>query len=122
MELSVRPRGTDAAKIIQVIETKALRGRGTEDDLCRQVVQYWSLDGELLAENDPDKDNFVTADLSENENEWEETTQQQIDIDALKARVEQLGKKAADLEKEVRSQPEASSIYLNGREIGKTVS
>ena len=50
---TVRPRGTDSAKIILVIETKSLLGRGTEDDTCRILTQYWSLDGALLAENDP---------------------------------------------------------------------
>lgn len=52
-EKTVRPRGTDSARIIKVIETKSIRGYGTEIDLCREVTQYWSLDGELLAENDP---------------------------------------------------------------------
>lgn len=52
--MSARPRGTDSARIIQVIETKALRGTGQcETDMCRTVTQYWSLEGELLAEHDP---------------------------------------------------------------------
>ncbi len=51
--MSVRPRGTDSARVIQVIETTALRGEGTEDDKCRQVKQYWNFNGKLLAENDP---------------------------------------------------------------------
>lgn len=46
-----RPRGTDSAKIIQVIETKALCGEGTADDPCQILTQYWSFDGILLAEN-----------------------------------------------------------------------
>lgn len=50
---SARARGTDSAKVIPVIETKSPRGRGTEDDMVRIVVQYWSLNGKLLAENDP---------------------------------------------------------------------
>lgn len=50
---TVRPDGTDSAKVIQVIETKSNRGEGTSDDLSRQIVQYWSLEGELLAERDP---------------------------------------------------------------------
>ena len=50
---TVRPRGTDSAKIIEVIETKSIRGYGTEEDLSREVTQYWSLDGKLLAECDP---------------------------------------------------------------------
>lgn len=49
----VRPRGTDNARVIQVIETTALRGEGTEKDACRQVKQYWDFEGNFLAENDP---------------------------------------------------------------------
>ena len=47
-----RPNGTKSAKIIQVIETKALRGMGTEKDPVRDVTQYWDLDGNFLAEMD----------------------------------------------------------------------
>lgn len=50
---TARPRGVDTARVQQVIVTQALRGRGTRDDLCRIVTQYWSLEGDLLAENDP---------------------------------------------------------------------
>ena len=46
-------RGVDNARVIQVIETEALRGDGTETDKCRIVKQYWGFDGNLLAENDP---------------------------------------------------------------------
>ena len=53
---SVRPRGVDSAKVIQVVETKALRGNGTEGDPFRYVIQYWSFDGYLLAEKDPKED------------------------------------------------------------------
>lgn len=48
-----RPRGTDSARVIQVIETKALRGEGTNEDMCRIVTQYWNFEGKLLAEYDP---------------------------------------------------------------------
>ena len=51
--MGARPRGVDIAKVIHVIETEALRGVGTEDDVCRCVKQYWDFDGNLLAENDP---------------------------------------------------------------------
>lgn len=47
------PRGTDSACIKVVIETKALRGVGSHDDMARIVTQYWDLDGTFLAENDP---------------------------------------------------------------------
>lgn len=50
---NARPRGTDSAKVIQVIQTEALRGSGSEDDMCRIVRQYWDFDGNLLAESDP---------------------------------------------------------------------
>lgn len=54
MAVNVRPRGTDSARVIQVIETTALRGTGIdESDMCREVRQYWDFDGNLLAENDP---------------------------------------------------------------------
>lgn len=48
----VRPEGTKSAKVIQVIETKANRGLGTEKDPVREVTQYWDLDGNFLAEFD----------------------------------------------------------------------
>lgn len=48
------PRGTDSARVVSVIETRALRGTGTEKDKCRIVIQYWDFEGNLLAENDPD--------------------------------------------------------------------
>lgn len=51
--MSARPRGTDAARVIQVIETISLRGDATEEDKCREVKQYWDFEGNLLAENDP---------------------------------------------------------------------
>jgi hypothetical protein len=50
---TTRPRGTDSAKVIQVIETLSLRGRGTEEDPVRAISQYWNFEGELLAERDP---------------------------------------------------------------------
>lgn len=49
----MKQRGTDSAKVIQVIQTVALRGAGTENDECRPVTQYWDFQGNLLAEYDP---------------------------------------------------------------------
>ena len=40
------------AKVIQVIETRATKGSGTENDPTREVIQYWHLDGKLLTEID----------------------------------------------------------------------
>lgn len=48
----VRQDGTKSAKVIQVIETKAKRGLGTEKDPVRDVTQYWDFDGNFLAEMD----------------------------------------------------------------------
>ena len=48
----VRPDGTRSAKVMQVIETKAERGFGTEKDPVREVTQYWDFDGNFLAEMD----------------------------------------------------------------------
>lgn len=61
MNIAVRPRGTDSARVIEVVETKSIRGMGTEDDVCRYVTQYWSFKGELLAENDSILDDLHSA-------------------------------------------------------------
>ena len=42
-----------SAKLVKVIEAKITRGSGKEGDPYREVTQYWSLDGKLLAEVDP---------------------------------------------------------------------
>lgn len=50
---AARPRGTDQARVIQVIETKALVGIGLDKkDPCRIVTQYWDFEGNLLAVSD----------------------------------------------------------------------
>lgn len=46
------PKGTNSARVIEVIETKSCRGNGTQDDPIRIVTQYWSLEGKMLAEKD----------------------------------------------------------------------
>lgn len=46
---TARPRGTDSAKVIQVIVTEALVGRGTDEDPCYAQKRCWSFDGELIA-------------------------------------------------------------------------
>ena len=51
--MKVYPRGVDSAKVIQVIETRSARGSGSENQPIRIVIQYWSLEGDLLAANDP---------------------------------------------------------------------
>ena len=49
------------AELIEVIHTVATRGSGVHsDDPIRNVDQYWSKDGELLAEKDTIRDMEVT--------------------------------------------------------------
>lgn len=43
--MAARPRGTDSARVIQVIKTSSLRGEGIEADKCREIKQYWDFDG-----------------------------------------------------------------------------
>lgn len=40
----------ESAKLVSVIQVIARKGDGTENDPYREVVQYWTLDGELLCE------------------------------------------------------------------------
>lgn len=49
-KITATPRGCDSARVEQVIVTRALKGAGTENDPCREVIQYWSLTGKLLFE------------------------------------------------------------------------
>lgn len=50
--MMTRSDGTDSARVIQVIETTAKRGLGTEKDPVRVITQYWDFDGTFLAEMD----------------------------------------------------------------------
>lgn len=44
----------NTAKVMQVIQTTLLRrGEGVEGDPVRIITQYWSFEGDLLAEVDP---------------------------------------------------------------------
>lgn len=43
----------DSVSLTCVIETKSVRGSGTIEQPTRIVTEYWSLDGEKLAESDP---------------------------------------------------------------------
>ena len=38
------------ARLVPIIQTVVRKGDGTENDPYREVVQYWTLDGELLCE------------------------------------------------------------------------
>lgn len=52
MQNTAKHRGTDSAKVVQVIRTVALKGAGTDDDPCRLIAQYWTLNGRLICEED----------------------------------------------------------------------
>ena len=48
------------AELIEVIHTVATRCKGVHSDPIRNVDQYWSKDGKLLAEKDTIRDMEVT--------------------------------------------------------------
>ncbi len=48
-----KPNRCKLAEAVQVIRTVTLVGSGTQEDPCRDVVQYWTLDGQLIAMVDP---------------------------------------------------------------------
>lgn len=50
--------GCKSARVIQVIEVRTKVGSGTEKDPNRIVTEYWSLDGKLLAVNDPEVNQY----------------------------------------------------------------
>lgn len=43
------PRETESARVIKVIETVSFVGKGSPDDRCRLVTQFWDFEGNLLA-------------------------------------------------------------------------
>lgn len=51
-------RGVDSVRALSAIETRTTIGTGTDTDLSRQLIQYWDLEGRLLAEYDPCKAEF----------------------------------------------------------------
>lgn len=51
---TARPTGTSSAEVIQVIQTMTVVGKGTDENPLRYLKQFWSLDGKLLAVDDPE--------------------------------------------------------------------
>jgi len=49
-------RTPDSVELVEVIRTVAARGEGTDKNPVRMVEQYWSKDGQLLAEHDSIKE------------------------------------------------------------------
>lgn len=56
---TVRPRGTDKAKVIKVIQTESMLGRGIPEDPVRVLYQYWDFKGNLLASYDTLKHSII---------------------------------------------------------------
>lgn len=50
-----------SAKSRTVIEVQSAYGKGTEADPSRIVTEYWSMEGELLARNDPLRESGQSA-------------------------------------------------------------
>ena len=49
---TARSKGTDSARVVQVIMTTTMVGEGTEESPIRELVQFWSFDGQCLATNE----------------------------------------------------------------------
>lgn len=45
-------RGVDSVKVVTLIETTTLIGSGSKEDPHRNLVQYWNMEGTLIAETD----------------------------------------------------------------------
>ena len=48
----VRLTAVNEAKVREVIEIKSIIGKGTKESPVHEVLEYYSLDGELLARRD----------------------------------------------------------------------
>ena len=49
----MRTSNVDEVSFIQVVKVRSVFGAGIEDDPFRTIIQYWSLEGKLLATSDP---------------------------------------------------------------------
>jgi len=59
-------------KVMQVIESTTIRGKGVRDNPSRLVTQYHTFDGILLAESDPhpiEKEKCSTQNILEEQND-----------------------------------------------------
>ena len=48
-------QGSSSAKVIPVVEVRTTTGDGTPESPYREITEYWSPDGVLLAISDPVK-------------------------------------------------------------------
>jgi hypothetical protein len=62
-----RDSNVDEVRVIQVVEVKSLFGDGIAGSPCRQITEYFSLDGVLLASVDSCKNWVKVADKPETE-------------------------------------------------------
>jgi hypothetical protein len=53
MNPEIQMKTPQLVELVEVIHVIATRGKGTEKDPVRPIDQYWSKDGNLLAEKDP---------------------------------------------------------------------
>ena len=74
----------DYAKLIHVIETTNVRRGNGETTPIRAVTQYWSLEGELLAESDPCPDSETEL------REIDSILRNRSALDGLNGRVEKI--------------------------------
>ena len=47
-----RKSNVDEVKVIEVVQVKSLFGEGTKESIGRQIIEYYTLDGELLSRVD----------------------------------------------------------------------
>lgn len=52
MKPEIKMKTPQLVELVEVIHVEATRGKGTKDDPVRIVHQYWSKEGNLLAEQD----------------------------------------------------------------------
>ena len=43
-----------SCKVVKVLQVEHLVGMGTMGSVCRMVREYWTLDGKLIAREDPE--------------------------------------------------------------------
>ena len=58
---------SSSAKVIQAIEVCTTAGNGSQENPYRRIIEYWSLDGVLLAVMDP----AAPFDVSTVEKSWQ---------------------------------------------------
>ena len=49
----IKPKGAHEVKVMEVIEVRTKYGEATNESPVREIIQYWNMDGFLLATIDP---------------------------------------------------------------------